>query len=163
AGSILPGLNGKLLPIGNLYTLKAVPAANNVFSNWIGGTTSPYSVLGTNASYTFAMQSNLVLQANFVPNPFLPLLGTFSGLFLDTNDVTEASSGFFTLTLMKNGTFTGKILTSGTSYSLPTTAKFDVSGQTQFTVAARPNSLAFNLQLDVSSPSSQRIVGTVSD
>jgi len=33
------------------------------------------------ARITFLMQSNLVLQANFVTNPFTPVAGTFTGLF----------------------------------------------------------------------------------
>jgi hypothetical protein len=109
------------------------------------------------------MQSNLVLVANFVPNPFVPERGTFNGLFLDTNDVEEASSGFFTLTLTRSGTFTGKIRTSGSTYTLPTTTKFDVGGQVQFTIPTKQNPLTFNLQLDITNPASEQITGTVSD
>ena len=96
-------------------------------------------------------------------NPFIAEQGTFNGLFLDTNDVTEASSGFFTLALTKSGTFTGKIMTSGSTYSLPTTAPFGAGGQVQFTVPTRQNTLTFNLQLDTTDPASQQITGTVSD
>jgi len=162
-GTVTPNLNRKLLPIGANYTLRAVPSANNVFSNWVGGTTLPYAVLSTNASYTFTMESNLVLQADFVPNPFIVEQGTFNGLFLDTNDVTEASSGLFTLALMTSGAFTGKILTSGGAYSLPTTTPFGAAGQVQFTVPTEQTTLTFNLQLDLSDPSSDQITGTVSD
>ncbi len=162
-GTVTPNDNGKLLVIGNSYTLKAIPSANNLFSNWVGGTTLPYAVLSTSNSYTFAMQSNLVLEANFVPNPFLPEQGVFNGLFLDTNGVTEASSGFFTLALTKSGAFTGKILTSGSTYSLPTTKRFDVGGQVEFMIPTKPNTLTVNLQLDISDPAGEQITGTVSD
>ena len=119
-GTITPNDNGDVLTVGTEYTLKAIPANNYVFSNWVGGIASlPYTVLSTSSTYTFVMQSNLVLEANFVPNPFIPLQGTFNGLFLDTNNVTEASSGFFTLTLTKSGAFTGKIMTSGGTYQSP--------------------------------------------
>jgi hypothetical protein len=162
-GTITPNLNGNLLAISNRYTLSAVPSAGNLFSNWVGGATLPYSVLSTGSAYTFNMQSNLVLQANFVANPFIPQTGTFNGLFLDTNDVTEASSGFFTLTLTKSGTFTGKIMTSGKTYSLPAITKFDVAGHTQFTVATKANPMTFDLQLDIGTPANQQITGTVFD
>ena len=162
-GSITPNDNNELLALGASYTLKATPVGSNLFSNWIGGTALPYAVLSTSASYTFPMQSNLVLVANFVPNPFIPERGTFNGLFWDTNEVQEASSGFFTLTLTRSGTFTGKIRTSGNTYTLPTTTKFDVGGQVQFTVPTKQNILTFNLQLDITNPASEQITGTVSD
>ena len=152
----------KLL-VGKQYTVTAVPSSGNLFSNWVGGTTLPYNVLSTKKSYNFAMQSNLVLQANFVPNPFAPMQGTFNGLFLDSNDVAEASSGFFTLALTTSGAFTGKILTSGGSYCLPTTNPFDLSGQAEFTVPTKQSALTFKLQLDLSNPAGQQISGAISD
>ena len=162
-GTVTPNDNGKLLTIGTDYTLKATPANNYAFSNWVGGARLPYAVLSTRNSYTFTMESNLVLQANFVLNPFLSDQGTFNGLFLDTDDVTEASSGFFTLALTTIGAFTGKIMTSGGTYSLPTTTPFDAGGQVQFTVPSKQGTLTFNLQLDLSNSASQQIAGTVSD
>ncbi len=162
-GAFSPNDNAKSLEINKNYTLKAIPGHNWIFSNWVGGATLPYAVLSTDASYTFSMVSNLVLQANFVPNPFIPEQGTFNGLFLDTNDVAEASSGFFTLALTTTGAFTGKIMTSGSTYNLPTKTKFDAGGQVEFTIHTRQNSLTFNLQLDISDPASQQITGTVSD
>ena len=35
------------------------------------------------------MQPDLVLQANFVTNPFSPVAGTYQGLFYDTNNVAQ--------------------------------------------------------------------------
>ncbi len=151
------------LVIGKKYTVTAVPVAGNLFSDWVGGTSMPYSVLSTSTAYTFTMQSNLVLRANFAANPFIPAHGTFSGLYMDTNDVMEASSGFFTLNLTTTGAFTGKIMTSGSTYSLPTTNKFDVGGQVQFTIATKQGILTFILVLGPDEPTGQQITGTVSD
>jgi hypothetical protein len=162
-GTFTPKDNGALLAIGTNYTLTAKPGNNWIFSNWVGGTTLPYALLSTENSYTFTMQSNLVLSANFVANPFIPEQGAFNGLFLDTNNVTEASSGFFTLNLTTTGAFTGRIMTYGSTYSLPTTKKFDLGGQVQFTIPAKQNTLTFNLQLNINDPASQQITGTVSD
>ena len=161
-GTLKHGAWPQELVIGNEYTVTAAPNPGNLFSNWVGGTAQPYPVLSALASYTFTMQYNLVLQANFVPNPFIPEQGAFNGLFLDTNDVTEASSGFFSLALTKSGTFTGKIMTSGSTYSLPTATPFDLAGQVEFTLATKHNTLTFTLQLNISDPASQQITGTVS-
>jgi uncharacterized repeat protein (TIGR03803 family) len=162
-GKVTPNDTGKLLGLGTNFSISAVPGHNWIFSNWVGGTILPYSVLSDSLSYTFTMQSNLVVEANFVSNPFIPAQGIFNGLFLDTNNVTEASSGFFTLTLATTGAFTGKIMTSGSTYSLPTKAKFDVGGQVEFTMPTKTNTLTFDLKLDISDPANQQITGTVSD
>jgi uncharacterized repeat protein (TIGR02543 family) len=58
-GTVAPR-NGQFLEIGKAYTATATPGAGYVLTNWSGS-------LSTNrASFTFAMQSNLTLTANFV-------------------------------------------------------------------------------------------------
>src|SRR5258707_948602 len=59
-GSISPNLNGQFLEVGKSYTLTALPASGNAFTNWTGGIPANTAVL------TFVMQSNLTLTANFV-------------------------------------------------------------------------------------------------
>ena len=66
SGSTTPNLDGRNLVIGREYKITAKPQAGQVFSNWSGGVSS------SEAALEFTMQSNLVLQANFVPNPFSP-------------------------------------------------------------------------------------------
>jgi uncharacterized repeat protein (TIGR03803 family) len=130
-GSITPVDNGKLLAIGTNYILAASPGKNWLFSNWVGGTTIPYRVLSSSSNYTFPMQSNLVLQANFVTNPFLAVAGVYNGLFYPTNGVTEASSGFITVAIASNGTgaYTAKLLLDGGSNSF--SGSFDLTGTAQ--------------------------------
>jgi hypothetical protein len=36
------------------------------------------------ATLSFLMQSNMVLQADFIANPFLPVKGVYNGLFAET-------------------------------------------------------------------------------
>ncbi len=72
-GTIAHGVWPDALKIGTKYTVTAVPKPGNIFSNWVGGTSNPFSVLSTSPSYTFTMQSNLVLRADFVTDPFVPL------------------------------------------------------------------------------------------
>jgi hypothetical protein len=161
-GITLPG-NGGLLAIGTNYTVKASPGANWLFSNWVGGTALPYSVLSTSSNYTFAMQSNLVLQANFVTNPFLAVAGVYSGLFYPTNGVTEGSSGFISVAIATNskGACTGKLLLDGGSNSF--SGSFDLTGTAHINVARRgktPVSVTLNLDFN---RADARMGGSVSD
>lgn len=112
SGTVTPNLNGQLLQVGNTFKMTAKPSSGQVFSNWTGSVTSTASAL------TFVMQSNMVLTANFVPNPFTPLVGTYQGLISDTNARAHASSGFVTLTLASAGSFSAKITLGGKPYSL---------------------------------------------
>ena len=80
---------------GSSQTVTAKANSGYTFANW----TENGSVVSPSTSYTLTLTSNVALVAVFLPNPFIPEQGTFSGLFLDTNEVTEASSGFFTLAL----------------------------------------------------------------
>ena len=59
AGTVLPDLNGQVLELGKTYTLKATPAAGNVFMNWDG------SVYSTNATLNFVMSEGAALTAIF--------------------------------------------------------------------------------------------------
>ena len=111
-GTVSPNLNNTLQSVGATLTLTAKPAVGQVFSNWTGDATA------TTAALTFVMQSNMVLQANFVPNPFTPLVGVYQGLICDTNRPTHASSGFFNATLASAGSFTAKMIIGGQTLSL---------------------------------------------
>ncbi len=116
------------LLIGKKYTVTAAAAANNVFSDWIGGTAQPYSVLSGSASYTFTMQSNLVLEANFVANVFLPVHGVYNGLFASAGGVNEQTAGMLKgLTVSTSGTYSGTLLINGASQAI--SGSFDLAGQ----------------------------------
>ncbi len=113
-GTISPSLNNTFQNVGATLTLTAKPGTGQVFSNW----TSAGNVLATSAALTFRMQSNMVVQANFVPNPFAPVVGTYQGLIFDTNGPTHSSSGFFNATLASAGSFSAKMILGGQSLSL---------------------------------------------
>jgi hypothetical protein len=65
-GTITPNYNGALLQIGKTYSLTAAAGTGFVFTNWTGGTGLPLDWLTNGTTVQFLMQSNLVLQANFV-------------------------------------------------------------------------------------------------
>jgi hypothetical protein len=72
------------------------------------------------------VESNVVLQADFVTNPFIPIVGTYHGLFYVPNDAAEESSGSFVATVTSAGAFSAKLRLGAGSYSY--SGKFSVTG-----------------------------------
>lgn len=90
-----------------------------------------------------------------VTNPFTPVLGTYTGLILQTNNLpASASSGFIQIVLASNGGFAGNLTLNGvkTAYR----GQFDLSGNATNTVAG--TSVAVNLGLRMNPGT---ILGTV--
>lgn len=88
------------------YTLVAKPGPGHTFGGWLGdqATLSPtiYLYKHTNVSQT----------ATFMPNPFIPLAGTYRGLYGRTNPLSIKSSGALAFTLGTPGTYSGTINTT---------------------------------------------------
>ena len=104
------------------------------------------------------MQSNMVLQANFVPNPFIALKGTYVGLFRpsSTEAVSGTNAGSVALTLAEQGTFSGSLRLAGAA--LPFTGCFDAGRQSTVKVVRTGKApLWLNLGFDA-----QSITGQVS-
>lgn len=143
SGTISPDLNGQLLDVGNTYTMTAKPAAGQVFSNWTG------SIIATTPKLTFTMQSNMVLNANFVPNPFIPVSGLYQGLIYDTNNVAHQSSGFFNATVTSSGSFSAKLVLAGNKYSM--SGVFSAGGFSSNNIVRKGlTSVSAQLHLDMS-------------
>jgi hypothetical protein len=145
---------------GNIYTVTADPASGYVLQNWFGGTGTNFDVLYTNAAYTFIMESNLVLEANFVTNVVLAMHGGLDGLF-GPSDSPRAltNSGLFTFTMTADGAVTGKVLMNGKTWKLA--GKFGDDGHANL-IATAPKlvTLSLNLQLNLAGNS---VNGTVTD
>ena len=129
-GSVSPSFQNRALEIGREYTLTARPFKGFLFTNWSGFETSANPVL------TFTMRTNEVLQANFVPSPFIPVRGAYAGLFYDTNAPAHENAGGFALTLDDKGGFGGTV-TMGRSkrkfrgtFSLERVATVNIPGTT---------------------------------
>jgi hypothetical protein len=163
--------NGALLNIGQDYHVIATATASNwVFANWTSGTpTSLLSYYSSASNLVFPMASNLVLQANFVTNPFPAALGSYSGLFYPAGGVTEASSGAIAVTLSGNtGAYTAKLQLDGGVY--PFSGSFgllgaagSLSAQVQTNLPRLgTNAVSIVLNLDLSPPGNQ-ITGWVSN
>ena len=146
--------------VGNSYTVTAIPAAGNSFDAWVGGANTPYVTLTNAVSYTFVMQSNLLLEANFVSNEFPAAQGTYTGLFAPAGAArTQTDSGYFTFSLSKAGAVSGKLTIGSEADAL--SGKFNPDGGAQI-ISKRHNEnpLTTTLQLD---PVNQAVEGTVTD
>jgi plastocyanin len=154
-GSVKPDLNGKSLQIGSVYHVTAIPNPQALFTGWTGAVSS------ASAQLSFQMQSNLVLNATFVPNPFIAVAGEYAGLVLNSNAPFPANSGFLTLQLAKSGTFSGKLAIAGASYSFHD--RFNVSGSDKVPVM-RPGlpPVTLTMQLDLTN-NSNTLTGIATD
>jgi Concanavalin A-like lectin/glucanases superfamily/Divergent InlB B-repeat domain/Fibronectin type III domain len=121
-GSVASSPDRKSLQPGTKCTLTATAAKNWLFSGWIrnGVTTA------TTRQYSFLLASKDVVQANFVPNPFLSAAGNYYGLFNPLVHPAEANSGAIAVTLNSQGTFSAKLRLGAQTY--PFVGGFSPSG-----------------------------------
>jgi hypothetical protein len=165
SGTIRHGAWPQSLVIGRKYTVKAVPNAGNLFANWVGGTNPPYAVLGSNASWTFTMQSNLLLEASFITNEFIPsAAGSYYGLFAPTDSGREqTNSGSCTFRVTTAGAFSGNLHLG--LQSVPMAGKFGAGGDAQITSKRQGKTALTTTLHSVFDPEfgAQEIIGTVSD
>jgi hypothetical protein len=147
-GIVKPDYNGQRLELGKEYTLTASPAAGQVFSNWTG------SISSSQPALHFRMESNLTLQANFVPNPYPAWKGTYNGLFTPTPSPAApmpSRIGLFALTLSDRGVASGKLIIAGKS--LPFSGlSFDLGGQARISVKRTAPLTPLVLDLQVVGP-----------
>jgi hypothetical protein len=162
-GKITGVANQASLQVNKVFTATAVPKGNTLFAGWSSGTGNTLSPLPNGATLSFLMASNLVLQANFVANPFTALAGVYNGLFAPVTGVTEESSGFLTATVpaTSKGGYSAKLLLDGGSYSF--SGKFDLTGQSEKTlVRSSKPPVSVTLQLNLANPDNL-MLGSVGD
>jgi hypothetical protein len=154
-GSFAQTLKGKVFQAGKQYTLTAAPAKGSVFSGWV----SNGVVVSTNTKYSFLLGSNVVLQANFMPNPFIPAVGSYRGLFYVANDASVESSGSFTATVTSTGAYTARI--GWGAANLPFAGAFSFVGAAPIkSIRHGSSTITVQLQLDLSGGP---MTGTISD
>lgn len=153
-GTVKPALHGQVLIVGESYKITAVPAFDEVFVGWSGGATSSLAAL------TFVMASNLVLEATFTNNPYMPRKGSYNGLFHEVAEVRQESSGSFTSTLTDRGTFTAKLKLGAKSHSLK--GKLDLGCKATNSII-RKGTNTLTVELDFGVGDSNQVVGRISD
>ena len=157
-GNVSPKLNGQLLGVGSTYTVTAKPSSGSVFAGWSGDLSS------NNPKLTFVMQSNMSLHADFIPNPFPPVVGIYEGLFSDPGGIAFQSSGFFHAAVTARGTFSAKFQTGGKSYSMSghfsATVSSSTASSSNSVVRKGLSPLTVLLQLDLTG---ETLTGQLSD
>jgi cyclophilin family peptidyl-prolyl cis-trans isomerase len=156
AGVVTSGLNGKYLDVGKSYAISAKPKAGQLFAFWTG------VVANTNsAATTFVMSNNTVLTANFVSNYFPALAGTYTGLFLNPDDVSPATAGFVTVTVSGTRAISGQLVFP--SRAIPFAWQFPYNGSIMlFDKVINTNTLELLLNLDLTN-GTDSISGYVAD
>jgi hypothetical protein len=154
-GTVTPNMNLQKLTLGRTYTVTAVPAAGQVFAGWTG------SYVSSSARLTFLMASNLFLQANFIPNPYVTTAGTYSGLFYENDQVRLYRSGFFQISSTPGGAYSGYLQLGAQRY--PFSGKLDLQRQMAKSILRSKNTpLGLNLQIGGTNQSDQ-VVGEVTN
>jgi hypothetical protein len=106
--------------------------------------------------------SNATLTANFVPSPFASngVAGAYSGLFLDTNNPSNETSGYFSATVAGNGIISGQVKIAGAPTHFSTILRAD-GGATLELKRHDLSSLVLTVQVDLSGL--EMLTGTVGD
>jgi hypothetical protein len=112
-GTFAQKLKGKVFEPGKRYTLTAAPGKGSVFTGWV----SNGVVVSTTPTYSFVLGSNEVLQANFIPNPYIPAVGSYRGLFYVANDASVSNSGSFSAIVTSAGAFSASLALGAVHYS----------------------------------------------
>lgn len=142
-GTVSPNPNGQMLEVGRNYQLTATPAAGQLFSNWTGGMVTSANPL------SFAMRSNLVLQANFVANPFIAARGIYNGLFFDEAAPAHVNAGAVTVNVTDLGAYSGSLVQGSKKYAF--SGRLDLDGRATNTVAlGKTNLVTLELALGLS-------------
>ncbi len=154
-GSIRGAVDQQLLEIGRGYNITAKPDPGNLFAGWSGDGT------GDKLTLNFLMDSNRTINAVFATNLFPYVKGIYTGLFHNSDQVEQASSGFVTLSLANAGTYSAKFQMNGRSYSMKGTFSPD-GRETNLVTRAGTNSLLVTLAVDLNGGSDQ-LTGTVTN
>ncbi|MFM2082053.1 MAG: hypothetical protein RL380_744 [Verrucomicrobiota bacterium] len=161
AGSVT---NGQVLELTRTLTLTATPGANWVFSNWLASVDGGEATeISRTAKLVTTMRSNLVLTAQFVTNRFLAAAGSYNGLFAETNGVTLASAGSFSVRVDARQNFSGKLLLAGETVVF--TGAFDLAGNgiLKKPIGFRTRPLTLTLRLQLPFDGSETLTGSVSN
>jgi len=155
-GTLSPDLRktSGLIP-GRAYAVRALPGVGQEFASWSG------SLEWTQPSLTVVLTTDLNLQANFIPSPYIPIAGTYHGLFYEETEVRRHTSGYVRVAVTTRGTYSGFMQTAFTRHSFTGKLGLDCRATNQI---RRPYTSPLNLLLNFGSGSEIDLVsGTVSD
>lgn len=153
-GTVSGATNGQFMEVGRSYRLLATPAEGHVFSNWTG------TISSNTPALNFLMQSNMSLQAHFVPNPFLRVNGTYNGLFFQTSSAQHESSGDFRLRVTSTGNYKATLRLAGRRYAAK--GKLDLEGKAT-NVITRAEMSPLTIEWNVDLQGLDQVKGIITD
>jgi hypothetical protein len=158
------------MDLSPIRILPWTPSTPNVPSDFfaMAATFIPKDVVITNnpggGGSTNVVPSNGLPKLAMVPagqfgqsGKFSDAQGTYTGLVSDTNGVATASSGFLTLKVSSSGTYSGKLLVGGKSYTL--SGRFSDSGLASN--AVRFGTTALNVRMEIDRSGKDQLRGSV--
>jgi uncharacterized repeat protein (TIGR02543 family) len=152
--TVSPKPVGGVLTPGKNYTLTATAKSGNVFSNWTGSLTTNKNPL------VFKAEADMVLQANFIPNPFLLVKGIYNGLFTNTDGVTEQTAGMLKgLAVTQKGTYSGALLISGATHAI--SGSFNLAGSATNLIKRTGSQGNLTLVMTLNANPPAQVTGTV--
>ncbi|MDB6130581.1 MAG: Xanthan lyase, partial [Verrucomicrobiales bacterium] len=136
----------------------------------VGATSSNYTRANLQAAdqgnYT-AVVTNYVGSATsqiaqlVVDSRYVPVTGAYNGLFYETTGVNHESSGFVSMTANQSGTYSGKVMIDGGTYTW--NGQLDLTGAAM-KVITRSNATSLNVTLQINLDSgSDQVTGHVTD
>lgn len=144
SGAVIPIANQSVLDVGQFYQLQAIPTRDHIFAGWTASGDTNLLSNSNRALLRFQMQSNLVLTAHFIPNPFPSRRGNYSAPLNSTNGEPV---GAISMTLTGRGTFSAKAILPGQVFSF--SGQFDAAGDATAAFLNRPGRpVALTLHLD---------------
>jgi uncharacterized repeat protein (TIGR02543 family) len=152
-GVVIPKLSGQFIEVGQRRVLTAIPGAGYVFNGWSGDMQS------NSPTIVFTMQQDLTLQANFIPNPFIPVMGTYNGLISsDSPDIDHVGS--FRAAVTSSGAFSAMLYLGKQVFSFA--GKF--TGDGNYSTTLRRSALSFDVRLHLHvDDDSDQLTGEISD
>ena len=153
SGYVTPNLDGRFIQIGQRCAMTAVPAAGFVFDGWTG------DIQSSSPTIVFNMQQDLSLEADFIPNPFIPVMGLYNGLVIsDSPDIDHV--GPFRAAVTSSGAFSASLSLGRQGFVIA--GRFTSDGHYSTTLNRLGMSYEIDLQLHLDDDS-QQITGTISD
>jgi hypothetical protein len=138
---------------GNTISIRATPSPGSIFTGWTG------SIVSASPLITFSIQSDMSLQANFEPTPFIPVAGPYYGVV--TTGSGAPASGFLRVGVTTGGVFTGRVIIGGVGYSF--SGILDPTGAATVDIPVPGQSpMVLTLQADLTGGSGQ-VTGTLTD
>jgi hypothetical protein len=127
--------NNTRLFVGRDYKLTARESAKPeyIFTNWTAtwqGQSEPVVLETNRLTLTFNMRSNMVISANFIPNPFYKNIGIYDGLVSETNGIKFHSAGSMLVKMSADRSYSGKVFVDGNTIRFAGRLAIDGTGTT---------------------------------